>query len=98
MFGASTFYYFFCRYYEAERAAFVMLSSFFIYYLIYIYVPVVGPTFYFDAVGISEILHPDNGPLTVVYGNLFAHQIRVVYSHIYIVIVNLIDGIVCLQS
>ena len=55
MIALVTFYYFFCRYYEAERAAFVMLTSFFIYYLIYIYVPVVGPTFYFDAVGISEI-------------------------------------------
>ena len=55
MIALVTFYYFFCRYYEAERAAFVMLASFFIYYLIYIYVPVVGPTFYFDAVGISEI-------------------------------------------
>lgn len=55
MIALVSFYYFFCRYYEAERAAFVMLASFFIYYLIYIYVPVVGPTFYFDAVGISEI-------------------------------------------
>ena len=55
MIALVTFYYFFCRYYEAERAAFVMLTSFFIYYLIYIYVPVAGPTFYFDAVGISEI-------------------------------------------
>ena len=55
MIALVTFYYFFCRYYEAERAAFVMLASFFIYYLIYIYVPVVGPTFYFEAVGISEI-------------------------------------------
>ena len=55
MIALVSFYYFFCRYYEAERAAFVMLTSFFIYYLFYIYVPVVGPTFYFDAVGISEI-------------------------------------------
>ena len=55
MIALVSFYYFFCRYYEAERAAFVMLASFFIYYLVYIYVPVVGPTFYFDAVGISEI-------------------------------------------
>ena len=55
MIALVSFYYFFCRYYEAERAAFVMLASFFIYYLVYIYVPVAGPTFYFDAVGISEI-------------------------------------------
>ena len=45
MIALVSFYYFFCRYYEAERAAFVMLTSFFIYYLIYIYVPVAGPTF-----------------------------------------------------
>ena len=37
MIALVSFYYFFCRYYEAERAAFVMLTSFFIYYLIYIY-------------------------------------------------------------
>ena len=55
MIAAVVLYYFFCRYYEAERVGFVMLASFFIYYLIYIYVPVVGPTFYFDAVGVQEI-------------------------------------------
>lgn len=55
MIAAVVLYYFFCRYYEAERVGFVMLASFFIYYLIYIYVPVVGPTFYFDAVGVQDI-------------------------------------------
>ena len=40
MIAAVVLYYFFCRYYEAERVSFVMLASFFIYYLIYIYVPV----------------------------------------------------------
>ena len=55
MIAAVVLFYFFCRYYEAERACFVMLTSFFIYYLIFIYVPVVGPTFYYDAVGVDEI-------------------------------------------
>ena len=55
MIAAVVLYYFFCRYYEAERVSFVLLASFFIYYLIYIYVPVVGPTFYFDAVGVQDI-------------------------------------------
>jgi len=55
MIAAVVLYYFFCRYYEAERASFVLLASFFLYYLIYIYVPVVGPTFYFDAVGVQDI-------------------------------------------
>lgn len=55
MIAAVVLYYFFCKYYEAERVSFVLLASFFIYYLIYIYVPVVGPTFYFDAVGVQDI-------------------------------------------
>ena len=55
MIAAVVLYYFCCRYYEAERVSFVLLASFFIYYLIYIYVPVVGPTFYFDAVGVQDI-------------------------------------------
>lgn len=33
----------------------MVLASFFIYYVIYIFVPVVGPTFYFDAVGARDI-------------------------------------------
>ena len=57
MIALVTFYYFFCKYHEAERATFVLLTSFFIYYVIFIYVPVVGPTFYYDAVGIREITH-----------------------------------------
>ena len=55
MIAVIVLYYFFCRYYEAERASFVVLASFFIYYVIYIFVPVVGPTFYFDAVGVRDI-------------------------------------------
>ncbi len=38
-----------------QKELYCVLASFFIYYLIYIYVPVVGPTFYFDAVGVQDI-------------------------------------------
>ena len=55
MIAIIVFYYFFCGYSESERASFVILASFFLYYVIFIFVPVVGPTFYYDAVGISEI-------------------------------------------
>ena len=48
-------YYFLFRYKEFERAAFVVLTAFFIYYLIFIFLPVAGPTFYYKAVGISKI-------------------------------------------
>ena len=43
-------YYFACRYNEYERAAFVVLAAFFLYYLIFIALPVTGPTFYYKAV------------------------------------------------
>ncbi len=48
-------FYFCRRYREAERASFVVLAAFFIYYIIFIYVPVVGPTFYYHAVGVQDI-------------------------------------------
>ena len=48
-------FYFFCRYPQFERCAFVVLASFFIYYTVYIFVPVAGPTFYYKAVGIGNI-------------------------------------------
>lgn len=48
-------YYFGWRYNEFERAAFVVLGSFFLYYVIFILVPVTGPTFYFKAAGLKNI-------------------------------------------
>lgn len=49
-------FYFFCRYAEFERCALVVLASFFIYYVVYIFVPVAGPTFYYKAVGLQNIM------------------------------------------
>ena len=48
-------FYFFRRYQEFERISFVLLAGFFLYYAVYLYVPVVGPTFYYDAVGVNDI-------------------------------------------
>lgn len=49
-------YYFFARYQEFERASFIVLAGFFIYYAIYIVIPVAGPTFYYKAVGVKNIM------------------------------------------
>lgn len=49
-------YYFGWRYHEFERAAFVVLGAFFIYYVIFVFVPVTGPTFYFKAAGVKNIM------------------------------------------
>ncbi len=57
-------FYFLARYEEFHRAAFVVLGSFFLYYVIFIFIPVVGPTFYFNAVGVDQIakgIFPDLG-------------------------------------
>ncbi len=50
-----TLYYFFQRYTEFNKAVFIILTSFFIYYVIFIFVPVAGPQYYFPAVGIQQI-------------------------------------------
>ena len=47
--------YFFCRNKEFLRCATVIMASFFLFYVVFIFVPVVGPTFYYKAVGIDEI-------------------------------------------
>lgn len=48
-------FYFAFRYAEYERAAFVVLTSFFVYYVIFVLVPVTGPTFYYKAVGLGDV-------------------------------------------
>lgn len=49
-------YYFGWRYQEFGRAAFVVLGAFFLYYVIFVFVPVTGPTFYFKAAGVKNIM------------------------------------------
>ena len=48
-------YYFFCRYEEFLKAAFVLLGAFFIFYVIFILLPVTGPQFYYLAIGPEQI-------------------------------------------
>lgn len=55
MIAAVVLFYFIARYREFDRTAFVVLTSFFIYYLIYIFVPVAGPQYYFPAIGLDEV-------------------------------------------
>lgn len=48
-------FYFFWRYKEFNRAVFVILASFFIYYVIFIFLPVTGPQYYYGAAGLDNI-------------------------------------------
>jgi membrane-associated phospholipid phosphatase len=57
-------YYFFRRYNEFQMASFVILASFFTYYVIFVVLPVTGPQFYYLAVGTEDIavgVFPDLG-------------------------------------
>lgn len=66
-------YYFFCRYNDFLRASFIILASFFIYYVIFIFLPVTGPQYYYLAAGLDNIA---NGVFPNV-GDYFAtHQER----------------------
>lgn len=48
-------FYFFWRYDQFLRASFVMLASFFLFYVIFIFLPVAGPQYYYLAVGTDQI-------------------------------------------
>lgn len=61
---AITLFYFLWRYRDFHRAAFIILGSFFLCYIIYIFVPVAGPQYYYPAVGLDDIargVFPDLG-------------------------------------
>lgn len=48
-------YFFLRRFDQFEKIAFILVSCFFCYYLIYIFVPVAGPQFYFPAIGMDNV-------------------------------------------
>lgn len=48
-------FYFFCRKQDFMKAVYVIMSAFFLFYAVFIFVPVAGPTFYFKAVGLDVI-------------------------------------------
>ncbi len=48
-------YYFVRRYQEFRQAAFILLASFYTYYVVFVLLPVTGPQFYYLAVGTDNI-------------------------------------------
>lgn len=48
-------WYFIRRFDQLEKISFVIISSFFLYYFVYIFVPVAGPQFYFPAIGMDKV-------------------------------------------
>lgn len=48
-------WYFIRRFELLEKVSFIIITSFFIYYLIYLFLPVAGPQFYFPAIGMDNV-------------------------------------------
>ncbi len=55
MIALVTLAYFFQRYEEFSKVAFILVGSFFLYYFLYIFIPVAGPQFYFPAIGLDNV-------------------------------------------
>lgn len=55
IFGVALFYFIY-RYELFEKLSFVLVTCFFIYYLIYIFVPCAGPQFYFPVIGHENVV------------------------------------------
>lgn len=59
-----TFFALFFRYKEFDHTTFIILTSFFIYYVIFVFLPVTGPQYYYQAAGLENIaagVFPDVG-------------------------------------
>lgn len=48
-------FYFFSRYKEFQKCCFIIVASFFTYYLFFDIVPVAGPMYYYPAIGMSHV-------------------------------------------
>lgn len=49
-------YYFGWRYNEFERAMLILMGAFFAYFVLFIFIPTAGPTYYYEAVGLKNIV------------------------------------------
>lgn len=68
-------FFFLFRYEKYEKASFTVMCSFFIFYLVYIFLPVAGPQFYFRAVGPQTVengVYPALGTYFSVHTDMMA--------------------------
>ena len=71
------------RFKDSERYIFIFLGSFFIYYLIFEFLPVAGPYYYFKAIGLDAARrgdYPDLGHYFATHGELIHAEVRGIFS------------------
>ncbi len=62
--GFTILFFYFCRQKEFEHTVFVIVAAFFLFFVVFMFLPVTGPTFYFQAVGedvVREGVFPNIG-------------------------------------
>ena len=88
MIASIVFFYFFARNKEVERCTFILVGSFYIFYIVYMFLPVAGPQFYFPVIDPSLVaggpypeigdyfnLHPEISIAQSGKGGLFTHLV-----------------------
>ncbi|WP_321478764.1 phosphatase PAP2 family protein [uncultured Bacteroides sp.] len=63
-------FYFFYKFELFEKFSFILVTTFFIYYIVYIFLPVAGPQFYFPAIGLESVTMGHFPPI----GDYFNHH------------------------
>lgn len=85
MMGATIIFYMLCRYNQADKAGFVFLGSFFIYYIIYEFLPVAGPQYYFKAIGVEAAdtgVFPAIGDYFKTHTEMLMPEIKGIFSQL----------------
>lgn len=55
MISVVVLFYFFWRYAQTDKITFIIIGSFYLYYIIYLFLPVAGPQFYFPALDEAQV-------------------------------------------
>ncbi len=79
------FFYALCRPKEAERAEFIFLTSFFLFYVIYEFLPVAGPYYYFKAIGLEAANsgnYPDLGNYFQTNHEMLHQEVKGIFSQL----------------
>lgn len=73
------------RYKDLDKASFIFLSSFFMFYIIYEFLPVAGPYYYFKAIGIDGAksgIYPDLGHYFQTHHEMLHAEVKGIFSQL----------------
>lgn len=79
------FFYGLCRYDQLSRTEFIYLTSFFLFYAIYEFLPVAGPYYYFHAIGTEAATtgnYPDLGHYFQTNHDMMHAEVRGIFSQL----------------